>query len=658
MNKKLTILQKSLIPLISVFVLFLLVLSIFSFLQIESISKTVYNQHKTQLQEDIAQALEFKIEAIKNIVLGIANNGTIITKMYNEEREDIFDEINNLQNALNLESTFKNPLIQVVDSRSASYVKSWDKKSYGADVSARESISFVQKNLKTFVGNEVTRGGLMIVSTAPLLLKDEEGEKEFLGSIDFILRYNSLVFKSLDAKDSRDLLVLVDNKFIEKAPLLKDSPTLGNYFVDLGKDFIDNNFFNAAKDIDLDLLKKNGYLIDKNYFYTYKSIYNNDKEEVGLFLLGDSLSVVELAVNETSKGFLTLISIVFFLIIIILIIIVLILRKLVSNPLKDLNEVAKDISLGNGDLTKRLNIMTTDEIGESSHYINKFIEKVQDVISKIILSGHKTAKEIDAINININTINERMLSENQLVHKTVEVGNSVYNLLESSVDDSVKTTQKVGNVVERLNDAHNTIKDLVENVYKTAKTEHEMSDSLANLNKNSEDVKVVLTVIADIADQTNLLALNAAIEAARAGEHGRGFAVVADEVRKLAERTQSSLLEINVAINIIVQAINDTAIQMEQNAKSINNLVENSKEVDNKINNSIDEIKETAELARNSEAISKELANNVQNILDNINTLDDISTQNKQSIEAIDERALILQKDARELNKQLDSFKV
>ncbi len=78
------------------------------------------------------------------------------------------------------------------------------------------------------------------------------------------------------------------------------------------------------------------------------------------------------------------------------------------------------------------------------------------------------------------------------------------------------------------------------------------------------------------------MALNAAIEAARAGEHGRGFAVVADEVRKLAERTQHSLVEINVAINVIVQGILDTEMQMNHNIKSMNNLVDNSNEVDKK----------------------------------------------------------------------------
>ncbi|SMP89394.1 Methyl-accepting chemotaxis protein (MCP) signalling domain-containing protein [Epsilonproteobacteria bacterium SCGC AD-311-C15] len=154
------------------------------------------------------------------------------------------------------------------------------------------------------------------------------------------------------------------------------------------------------------------------------------------------------------------------------------------------------------------------------------------------------------------------------------------------------------------------------------------------------------------------MALNAAIEAARAGEHGRGFAVVADEVRKLAERTQHSLVEINVAINVIVQGILDTEMQMNHNIKSMNNLVDNSNEVDKKIDVAISEINQTAEMAKKSELISQNLASSTQDIIDNINTLDDISTQNTKSIEAIDEKALILQKDTRELNEHLSLFKV
>jgi len=658
MKKSLTILKKSLIVLIPVFTVSFLILSTFAYSQIALISKTVYEKEKSRLQVDISKALESKLEAIKNIVVGIASNSTVINEMYNEEREKIYDEISHLRNALNRESSFKNPLIQVVDAESASYAKSWDRKAYGANVSSRNSVTFVKKNKKVFVGNEVTRGGLMIVSVAPLLLEEEGEETEYLGSVDFILRYNSLVYKNINPKDSRDVLLLVDKKFLKQASIIKNPPEIGKYYVDLDKKSINKPFFDAASTIDFELLKEQGYITDENYFYTYKSILDNNKQEVGIFLLGDSLSDVESAVSETSKGFMTLIFIVLFLMAVVLTLVVLIFSKLVSCPLKGLSDVAQDISLGEGDLTKRLNVTTNDEIGVSSHYINKFIEKVQGVVSKVISSVNKTSQEIDTINVNISTINERVLKENTLVHETVEISNAVYKLLGDSVNDSIETSKNVMNASNRLGEAHETIKTLVDNVNNTATKEHEMADNLANLSKDAENVKSVLVIISDIADQTNLLALNAAIEAARAGEHGRGFAVVADEVRKLAERTQRSLSEINVAINVIVQAIVDTGTQMDKNAKSINSLVENTTEVEDTIDLAIDEIKQTLKIAENSEKVSKELADSTQNIINNINTLDEISTQNTQSIKAIDDKALSLQKDAKELSNQLSLFKV
>lgn len=127
------------------------------------------------------------------------------------------------------------------------------------------------------------------------------------------------------------------------------------------------------------------------------------------------------------------------------------------------------------------------------------------------------------------------------------------------------------------------INSTVERIQSVAGKEHELSGNLQALVGNAQETKAILVTIGDIADQTNLLALNAAIEAARAGEHGRGFAVVADEVRKLAERTQKSLAEISATINVLIQAINDNSESLHQNMDEMMDLTRYVGTVDQKM---------------------------------------------------------------------------
>ena len=165
-------------------------------------------------------------------------------------------------------------------------------------------------------------------------------------------------------------------------------------------------------------------------------------------------------------------------------------------------------------------------------------------------------------------------------------------LLEQQNNEAKETlndnTKELKNTIDTIRanefvELNGMISTTVDRIHNVADKESELSVNLHSLAGNAQETKQILVTIGDIADQTNLLALNAAIEAARAGEHGRGFAVVADEVRKLAERTQKSLAETGATINVLIQAINENSESLNQNMNELIDLTEYVGGVDTKM---------------------------------------------------------------------------
>lgn len=331
--------------------------------------------------------------------------------------------------------------------------------------------------------------------------------------------------------------------------------------------------------------------------------------------------------------------------------------KEILNPLDGLKKRIQELVNGDKDLTKRLEVAKKDEFGLAAIEVNHFVAMVQDTINQVKVLGTQNSTIASTITDATHNISKGVELERSIVKQTTEKSISIKEILSKSILISEQTQKNVTTANNELIAAKNVLSKLVVEVDGYIETEHEMSTQLTALRQDADQVKNVLGVIKDIADQTNLLALNAAIEAARAGEHGRGFAVVADEVRKLAERTQKSLTEIEININTIVQSINDVSDKMSKNADNMNQLTHISNEVEEKISVTSSEMERSVVVAQHSYNDSVEVVNHIEWIIDRISNINNVSESNKQSVELIENDSDKLLQVAKSLQSRINEFK-
>ena len=286
-----------------------------------------------------------------------------------------------------------------------------------------------------------------------------------------------------------------------------------------------------------------------------------------------------------------------------------------------------------------------------------FIGTLRKILGTAKSSASKTTNITKTIHAITNDLSTSSTQQQSSISQITQDSMVMKEELHQTSQDTSYAKERIDEANDNLQKIGERITQFTQSIEETAEIENGMSDKLNELTQSAEEIKNILTVISDIADQTNLLALNAAIEAARAGEHGRGFAVVADEVRKLAERTQKSLTEIHGTVNVVVQSINDTSENMTSNAENITHLSADSLEVRSSLEETIEIMDETASLSESSAKNFSENIEKLERLVKTIHDVESLTTGSFSNIQEIVQTIDSLVENTQQLNQELNTYK-
>ncbi len=293
----------------------------------------------------------------------------------------------------------------------------------------------------------------------------------------------------------------------------------------------------------------------------------------------------------------------------------------ISRPLKQTNAMLKDISEGDGDLTLRLEVRSRDEVGQLADNFNHFMQKLQKLIREVASATDQLASASEQLS-QVTDQSSRQVEKQKV--ETEQVATAM-NEMATTVGEVARNAEQAAAAASEADsqagEGRQVVEETIASIQAVATALEGAGEVIEGVRAGSETIGTILEVITGISEQTNLLALNAAIEAARAGEHGRGFAVVADEVRTLSQRTQSATEEIRQMIENLKQGVGDSVAAMDTSRSGANEAVEragSAGEALTQIEQAVARITEmNAQIASASEeqtAVTEEINKNITNI--------------------------------------------
>lgn len=372
--------------------------------------------------------------------------------------------------------------------------------------------------------------------------------------------------------------------------------------------------------------------------------------------LKELLENVNTVLEKKNKEITVLITVVFLFLVLTMVGFAIFVINKINTQIKNISDSVNNIAQTK-DISLLISIKNDDELSILAKNLNSMFIELRSVIADAKHSSVENSSISHELSTTSMQVGRNVEESVEIINEATQKTTHITNEIARAVEDAKENKKEIERANGILIDAKSKIINLASKVQSGAEAEAELAKNIESLTKDMDQVKNVLDVISDIAEQTNLLALNAAIEAARAGEHGRGFAVVADEVRKLAERTQKTLTEINSTISIIVQSSNAAHEQMSINSGQMDELVGISNEVESKIGLMADIVNIATKANDKTVNDFESTASNIISISNKIAEINSISTKNARSVEEIASASEHLNNMTQSLNGKLEQFR-
>ena len=327
-------------------------------------------------------------------------------------------------------------------------------------------------------------------------------------------------------------------------------------------------------------------------------------------------------------------------------------------PIKNMADNLNDIAKGEGDLTKRLMVKGEDEIAQLGRAFNLFVDKLQTIIGDVANATAKVKTAANAIHDQTKVMSHQLLSHNnetdQVVTAITEMSSTASEVAQNTTQVAEATQAATGDVAN----AQRCVDASLEEIAGLMAQINNAAGSIKSLSEQSQKINSVLSVIGGIAEQTNLLALNAAIEAARAGEQGRGFAVVADEVRNLASRTQASTLEINEMLSELHKLVSQAVKTMDESQQSCVRSVESSRAISESLGSVTSAVTAINDMSTQIATAATEQSSVTEEINRNVYAIQEIVNELLHSSEDAARVSQTVSQEGTNLGKLVGQFKI